>query len=46
MIKIFELLSVDRIKILNKAEKNEALKEICRMLATADTINEFVEMIE
>ncbi|MBT4482973.1 MAG: PTS sugar transporter subunit IIA [Candidatus Latescibacteria bacterium] len=44
MIKIFNLLTEDRIRILDTQDKNEAITEICRMLATADTITDADEM--
>ena len=44
MIKLFDLLTTDRIKILNVHKKDEAISEICRMLATADTITDKDEL--
>ena len=44
MIKIFNLLAGDRIKILDTQDKDEAITEICRMLATADAITDAAEL--
>ncbi|MFC1692935.1 PTS sugar transporter subunit IIA [Candidatus Latescibacterota bacterium] len=44
MVMIFDLLSVDRIKILETTDKNEALKEMCDILATADSITDKDEL--
>lgn len=44
MIKISKLLSLDRIKILQTRDKNEALKEICRILSTSDSIKDSEEL--
>ena len=44
MIKIFKLLSPDRVKILQTKNKAEALTEICRMLATAGSIKDSAEL--
>jgi mannitol/fructose-specific phosphotransferase system IIA component (Ntr-type) len=40
MIKIFRLLSLDRIKILKPNSKNETLNELCRVISTSDTIKD------
>ncbi len=39
-MKIFELLSEDRITILETTDKHEALEAICGMLSSADTIQD------
>ena len=44
MIKIFDLLAEDRIKILDTQAKDEAIKEICGLLSTADTITDAAEL--
>ena len=44
MVKISELLSIDRIKILDTTNKDEALGEICKVLVTADTITDSDEL--
>ena len=44
MVKICDLISVDRISILNTKDKNEALKDLCHILATADTIKDSAEL--
>jgi mannitol/fructose-specific phosphotransferase system IIA component (Ntr-type) len=44
MIKISKLLSIDRIKILRTKEKTEALKEICRLLASSENIQDSGEL--
>jgi mannitol/fructose-specific phosphotransferase system IIA component (Ntr-type) len=44
MMKIFKLLSPDRIKILQTKNKAEALTEICRMLVTSDSIKDPAEL--
>ena len=46
MIKIFNLVSKDRIKILTTQDKDEALDEICQILSTADTIMDEAELIK
>jgi len=43
-MKIFELLSEDRITILDTTDKNEALETICELLSTADTIGDADEL--
>jgi mannitol/fructose-specific phosphotransferase system IIA component (Ntr-type) len=44
MIKISKLLSLDRIKILQTRDKNEALKEICHILSTSESIKDTEEL--
>jgi mannitol/fructose-specific phosphotransferase system IIA component (Ntr-type) len=44
MIKISKLLSLGRISILQTRDKNEALKEICRILSTSESIKDSVEL--
>jgi mannitol/fructose-specific phosphotransferase system IIA component (Ntr-type) len=40
MIKIFKLLSLDRIKILQPGPKSETLHELCRVISTSDAIKD------
>ena len=40
MFKVFELLSVERIKILDTTDKNAALKEIAALLSTAEAVRD------
>lgn len=44
MIKISKLLSLDRIKILQTRDKNEALKEICHILSASESIKDTEEL--
>jgi mannitol/fructose-specific phosphotransferase system IIA component (Ntr-type) len=44
MIKISKLLSLDRIKILQTRDKDEALREICRILTTSESIKDSAEL--
>ena len=44
MIKIFDLISMDRIRILTVKSKDDALDELCEILSTADTINDSAEL--
>lgn len=44
MIKIFKLLSPDRVKILQTKSKTEAITEIYQMLATAESIKDPAEL--
>lgn len=44
MIKLSDLISVDRIKILTSQDKDEILRGICIMLSTADTIEDPEEL--
>ena len=44
MIRICDLLSMDRIKILDANDKKQALKDICSILSTADTITDAAEL--
>ncbi len=39
-MKVFDLISLDRIKILDTDDKNEALHQICDLLAEADSVND------
>ena len=44
MVKIFDLLSVDRIRIFTTQDRDKVLKDICQMLAKADTITDEAEL--
>jgi len=44
MIKIFELLSVDRIKIIETTDKNKALEEICGLMSAAEAVKDTEEL--
>lgn len=44
MMKIFDLLTADRICILTTTKKKEALETIADLLATADTVKDPVEL--
>jgi nitrogen PTS system EIIA component len=44
MIKIFDLLSPERVKILHTKSKAEALTEICGLFAHTDSIKDPVEL--
>lgn len=44
MVKLYELLSVDRIMILDTIDKNTALREVCRLLATAGSVSDTAEL--
>ena len=44
MIKLSDLISVDRIKILTSHDKNEVLNEICQVLSTAVPIEDPEEL--
>ena len=44
MIKVFKLLSLERIKILQPGPKSEILKELCRLISTSETINDREEL--
>jgi len=44
MVEISNLISLDRIKILNEHQKEKALKEIIQMFSRADTIKDAVEL--
>jgi len=44
MLKIFDLLSSERIKILTTSDKNDALKEIYRLLSSAETVKDEAEL--
>jgi len=45
-MKIFDLISVDRVQILDTADKAEALQSVCDILSTADTITDTKELCE
>lgn len=40
MVKIFDLVTVDRIRILHTTDKDQVLREIIRLLSTADGITD------
>jgi mannitol/fructose-specific phosphotransferase system IIA component (Ntr-type) len=44
MVKIFKLLTPERVKILRTKNKAEALTEICRMLSTSESIKDPAEL--
>lgn len=44
MVKIFDLLSEDRIRILAAKDKEEVLREVCHILASADTVKDAEEL--
>jgi len=44
MMKIFDLLSVDRIGIIDTNDKKEALTEICDLMASADSVTDSEEL--
>jgi len=44
MIKIFKLLSPERVRILQTKNKTEALTEMCRMLESAESIKDKSEL--
>jgi nitrogen PTS system EIIA component len=44
MIKVFKLLSLDRIRILQPEPKREILKELCRVISTSETIKDSEEL--
>ena len=43
-MKIFDLLSVDRIGIIDTNDKKEALTEICDLMASADSVTDSEEL--
>ena len=44
MVKLYELLSVERIRILDTADKTEALKAVCQLMSTAESVTDPVEL--
>lgn len=44
MIKIFDLLAKNRIKILDTNSKEKALEAMCEVMATADSVGEYDEL--
>jgi len=44
MDKIFDLLSLERIKILTTSDKNEALRQIYHLLSSAETVKDEAEL--
>jgi len=40
MIKIFDLVTEDRIRIFDSSDKDGVLEEICNLLSTADTVED------
>ncbi len=44
MVKIFDLISLDRIKIIDANDKETALKEIIQMLSRTDTVKDAAQL--
>ena len=44
MIKVFKLLTLERIKILPPGPKSDILRELCRLISTSDTIKDSEEL--